>query len=60
MSGMLKECTKPHALAHWLSGAGIGFLVLYFVPSLTANLLMLGVILLVVGFVWDFWGQSKK
>jgi len=54
MNGMIKECMKPHALNHMLSGAGIGFLVLYFVPSLGANLLMLGVVLLVVAFVWEF------
>lgn len=60
MNAMLKECTKPHTLAHWVSGAGIGFLVLYYVPSLGANLLMLGLVLLVVGFVWDYYAQSKK
>ena len=37
-----------------------GLLVLYFVPSLVANTLMLGVGLLVVGFVWDYFSQSKK
>lgn len=60
MNAMIKECAKPHALAHSVSGAGIGFLVLYFVPSLTANLLMLGLVLFVVGFVLDYWAQSKK
>ena len=60
MNAMMKECTKPHALAHLVSGAGLGFLVLYYVPSLGANLLMLGLVLLVVGFVWDYWAQSKK
>lgn len=60
MNGMMKECTKPHALAHSVSGAGVGLLVLYFVPSLTANLLMLGLVLLVVGVVWDYMSQSKK
>lgn len=57
---MIKECTKPHALAHSVSGAGLGLLVLYFVPSLAANLLTLGLVLLVGGVIWDFLAQSKK
>lgn len=60
MNEMMKECTKPHALAHSVSGAGLGLLVLYFVPSLTSNLLMLGLVLLVGGVVWDYLAQSKK
>lgn len=60
MNAMFKECTKPHALAHLVSGAGVGLLVLYFVPSLAVYTLTLGVGLLVVGFVWDYWAQSKK
>ena len=54
VNAMIKECTKPHALNHMVSGAGIGFLVLYFVPSLISYLLVLGVALLVVAFAWEF------
>ena len=54
VNAMIKECTKPHALNHMVSGAGIGFLVLYFVPSLTQYLLVLGVVLLLVAFAWEF------
>lgn len=54
MNAMMKECTKPHALNHMVSGAGVGFLVLYLFPSLGANLLLLGVGLLVVAFAWEF------
>ena len=53
-NAMMKECMKPHALNHMVSGAGIGFLVLYFVPSLTSYLLVLGIALLVVAFAWEF------
>ena len=53
-NAMMKECTKPHALNHMVFGAGIGFLVLYFVPSLTSYLLVLGVALFVVAFAWEF------
>lgn len=59
-NAMFKECARPHALAHWVSGAGMGFLVLYFVPSLTANLLMLGVVLLVAAFVWELMVNPAK
>jgi len=54
MDKMMKECMKPHALAHMVSGAGIALLVLYFVPSLLTYLLWGGVGLLVVGVAWDW------
>lgn len=54
MNAMVKECMKPHALNHMVSGAGIALLVLYFVPSLLSYLLVLGVVLLVVAFAWEF------
>ena len=54
VNAMIKECTKPHALNHMVTGAGIGFLVLYFVPSLTSYLLVLGAVLLLVAFAWEF------
>jgi len=60
MNAMFKECMKPHALVHMLSGAGIVLLVLYFVPSLTANLLVLGVVLLVGAFILEFFVNPAK
>jgi hypothetical protein len=54
MNAMMKECSKPHALAHSVSGAGVALLVLYFVPSLLSYLLVLGLVLLVGGVVWDY------
>ena len=60
MNAMMKECTKPHALAHLVTGAGVGLLVLYFVPSLLSYLLVLGAVLLVGGILWDYWAQSSK
>jgi len=53
MNAMMKECTKPHNLAHLVSGAGLALLVLYFVPALAVYTLVLGVVLLVGGVVWD-------
>lgn len=50
----MKECTRPHSLAHMVSGAGVALLVLYFVPSLLTYLLWGGVGLLVVGVAWDY------
>jgi len=54
MNEMFKECMKPHALVHMVSGAAIACLVLYFVPSLTANLLVLGIALFVIAFILEF------
>ena len=53
MSKMMKDCGKPHMLSHSVSGAGVAFLVLHFVPSLGSNLLVIGLVLLVAGVVWD-------
>lgn len=54
MNAMFKECMRPHALVHMISGAAVAFILLYFVPSLTANLLVLGLVLFVGGFILEF------
>lgn len=59
-NAMLKECTKPHALAHSVTGAGVAFLVLYFVPALFAYLLVLGLVLLIGGIAWDMMVNPAK
>ena len=59
-NALMKECTKPHALSHSVSGAGIALLVLYFVPALLSYLLVLGIVLLVGGIAWDFMGNPAK
>jgi hypothetical protein len=51
---MIKECTRPHALSHLVSGAGIALLVLYLLPTLMPYVLALGLILLIFGILWDF------
>lgn len=59
MQGKLKECMKPHALAHSLTGFGVGLIVVNLVSSLYGQMgLWLGVILLVAGFAWD-WMVNK-
>ncbi|MEK7605064.1 MAG: hypothetical protein AAB478_00925 [Patescibacteria group bacterium] len=60
MNAMFKECMRPHALVHMVSGAAIAFLLLYFVPSLTANLLVLGVILFVTAFILEFFVNPAR
>lgn len=60
MNAMMKACIKPHALAHSVSGAGVALLVLYFVPSLFAYSLALGVVLLLLGIVWDYSSNPAK
>jgi hypothetical protein len=57
---MLKECTKPHALSHSVSGAGIALLVLYFLPTLMPYVLVLGLVLLIGGVLWDFASNAGK
>lgn len=62
MDGMMKECVKPHALLHTLTGAGLGMVLLGLMPGLTGNAMMLGVLLVVAGMVGEFMGgnPSKK
>lgn len=50
----MKECMKPHSLAHLVTGAGLGFLVIALVPALGANALIIGAVLAVAGIAWDF------
>ena len=59
-NALMKECTKPHALAHSVSGAGVALLVLYFVPALASYALILGVVLVVGGIAWDFMSNPAK
>lgn len=54
MDKKIKECTKPHSLAHSLSGLGIGLILIALVPSLTSSALTIGIIALAAGIVWDF------
>ncbi|HSX19408.1 MAG TPA: hypothetical protein VLE91_04765 [Candidatus Saccharimonadales bacterium] len=44
---------KPHALAHSVAGLGVGFILVHFVPTLVPNALMIGVVVLVAGIVFD-------
>lgn len=54
MEKMMKECTKPHPLLHIVSGVGLGLVLVALVPSLVANALTLGVVLVVVGVAAEF------
>lgn len=54
MDKKIKECMKPHALAHMVSGAGIMLVLVSFFPALVANALMYGVIILVAAILFDF------
>ncbi len=50
----LSECTKPHALVHLVSGAGVGILLYSLIPGLAAMGATLGVILVVAAIVGEF------
>lgn len=54
MDKKFKECMKPHALMHSLTGFGVGLIVAGAVPAIGAQGVMLGLIALVVGIVGDF------
>ena len=56
----MNECMKPHPLLHTLTGIGLGLVLVALVPSLVANALMLGVIVVVVGMVLDMMTGKKK
>lgn len=56
----MKECTKPHALAHTLTGLGLGLVAVALWPSLGQMGLWLGVLLVVAGVVWDMSVNSAK
>lgn len=54
-----KECTKPHALAHSLTGFAVALIVVGLWPALGAMALTYGIILLVVGVLVDLWTLGK-
>ena len=54
MDKMMKKCLEPHALLHSLTGIGLGMVILGLVPSLVANAMMYGIVLIVVGVVGEF------
>lgn len=54
MDKKIKECMKPHALAHSLSGLGVGFILIALMPSLVSMAFVIGIIALVGGIIWDF------
>ncbi|MDP2632986.1 MAG: hypothetical protein Q8P25_04680 [Candidatus Curtissbacteria bacterium] len=48
-----KRCMTPHVLLHNLFGIGIGLILVAFVPSLGANAIMFGIVVVVAAFVLD-------
>ncbi len=54
MEAKFKECTKPHALAHSLTGAGVALLAVALIPKLGTYALIIGAVALIGGVAWDF------
>lgn len=54
MEKKMKECMKPHALMHLVTGAGLGLLLVGLVPDLAASAMTYGLVVVVVGVVGDF------
>jgi len=59
MDAMMKECMKPHAIMHLVTGLGLGVLATNFL-GLSGDIgTWLGLGLVVVGIVGDYMVQSK-
>lgn len=50
----MSECLKPHALVHTLVGIGLGLLAAGLFPGIYAWAVTLGVVLIVLGLVGEF------
>lgn len=48
-----KRCLTPHALLHTLTGVGLGLVLIVLVPSLVANALTIGIVLVVAAVVGE-------
>lgn len=53
MSEKMKDCFKQHAVAHSITGLGVGYILANYISALRDNLLVVGVVALVVGVVVD-------
>ncbi len=58
MNKAMKECMKPHALMHSLTGFAVAMIVVGLFPDLLGVALVAGVVLLLVGIVGDLWSQK--
>ena len=56
-SDKMKACFTPHVLMHSLFGLGLGFFLAHFWTSLSTNV-WIGVVLMVVAVVLDAMGRS--
>ena len=58
--GNPKECFKPHAVLHSISGFGVGLIAVGLVPSLAESALIIGIIILVAAIITEFVMKGKK
>lgn len=54
MDKKFKECMKPHYIAHSVSGLGVGLILVGLFPALATMALILGIVALVAGIIFDF------
>ena len=50
----LKECWKPHSLAHTVFGIGLGVLLVGLFPALGAQALVVGIIVAIAALAYDY------
>jgi hypothetical protein len=51
MNGKMKDCFTAHSMMHSLIGLGLGVFLVSLIPGLA--MAWLGLVLIVVGIVWD-------
>lgn len=56
----MKECMRPHALLHSLTGVGLGLILVALVPALYTNALASGIVLLGLGLVGEFMRKPES
>ncbi len=54
MDKKFKECMKPHYIAHSISGLGVGLILVGLIHLSGSAALVLGIVALVVGIVYDY------
>lgn len=59
MEKMMKECMKPHALLHTVTGVGFGMLLTNWLGLTVDAVMMWGVVLIVVGVAGEFMTKKK-
>lgn len=50
----MKECMKPHAIVHSVTGLGVGLILVALIPALVTNALVFGIIVVLAALGYDY------